>query len=433
MGGPDDRRGPAPRRAPRGGSPGRSPSSSTGRCRTSPASSSRDSTSCATWPSAASGSSAGWGWACRSCRSTRSPAAPRSTRGSWASTHGGRSGRSRPMQPRRSGCTGRSGRSGRARGGSRGRPRRSGRRTRCPAHAERRHPGRPAGVRADGLLAGVASQPAKRRRSPSRRPREVLGVEPEDPVALGMVPTRIIGCGPRKPGRSRWRIAHRRRGSMRIAVRAPGGRAATLARSSVSRPGTSARAAVSSPASLSQRGDLRGLVAFEVSLAAPPAARRSPPCPPSSSARSRGSGSASRAPLSSRPRPDHVVGSTSMSWCWSATDRMRSARPARNPDACGPRMVLPPLNATRSAPASMNRRRFVRGGGSSTHRRGPAGRGDGPSRSKSVTGSPRCSSSALEERPGDRLVDRRLQLVGGRAGRPADLDEPSAGRAYEWS
>ncbi len=41
---------------------------------------------------------------------------------------------------------------------------------------------------------------------------------------------------------------------------------------------------------------------------------------------------------------------------------IRSRRPQRMPEACGPPIALPPLNATRSAPASTKRRRLSAGG-----------------------------------------------------------------------
>src|SRR6187397_1149696 len=46
----------------------------------------------------------------------------------------------------------------------------------------------------------------------------------------------------------------------------------------------------------------------------------------------------------------------------SATARTRSRRPARMPVDCGPRMPLPPLKLTRSAPSRRNLVRFSRGG-----------------------------------------------------------------------
>ncbi len=112
LGRPDDRRGRAPPRASRGRACRQARVRALGAARRARASSSRGSTSCATWPNAASGSSAGWGWACRSSTSTRSPAAPRSTRACSASSRGGRSRRSPPTRPRRSGWPGRPARSG---------------------------------------------------------------------------------------------------------------------------------------------------------------------------------------------------------------------------------------------------------------------------------------------------------------------------------
>src|SRR5580765_7620350 len=46
----------------------------------------------------------------------------------------------------------------------------------------------------------------------------------------------------------------------------------------------------------------------------------------------------------------------------SETARTRSRRPARMPVDCGPRMPLPPLKLTRSAPSRMNFVKFSRGG-----------------------------------------------------------------------
>ena len=47
---------------------------------------------------------------------------------------------------------------------------------------------------------------------------------------------------------------------------------------------------------------------------------------------------------------------------FAAAARMRSARPTSSPVFCGPRMPLPPLRITRSAPVSVQRRRCPTGG-----------------------------------------------------------------------
>ena len=183
-------------------------------------------------------------------------------------------------------------------------------------------------------------------------------------------------------------------------------------RSGRSRPGiprgpAARRSTSSSPARPSRR-PRRG----RRSARARRAARRSPPCRSSSTARSRAAagvastpGLEQGAPGPGRRQDVHVL--------LLEADRQRAgrARPARNPDACGPRIVLPPLNATRSAPAcdeaaQVRPRRQVHRGVDEDRQAVRVGR----RRRTSSIGRPRALGLAVEERARRRRSDRGRHL-----------------------
>ena len=58
----------------------------------------------------------------------------------------------------------------------------------------------------------------------------------------------------------------------------------------------------------------------------------------------------------------HCSKKRSWSRFWSRAEATRSRRPHRMPLPCGPRIALPPLMETRSAPSSRKRQRFRVGG-----------------------------------------------------------------------
>ena len=404
------------------------PSSSTGRCRTSRASSRRDSTSCATWPRAGSRFIGGMGMgmpivsfdtvACsaqvyarllgfdpwRAIRAITSEAA--AALGLHGTVGAIGTGSSRISWP----CPG----------------------IRSPASppcARRATSSRP-GSRCPGRsLAGVAPAPRTRRRSPaprrpggsrrraggSRRPthgpdhdHRVAGLERPDDLGGGSP----IGGGFDADRRSRHRAVGRRHWL------GPGLQTGDLGQ------GGGQLAGKPEPA-----GDLRRLVTFEVSLerhqqpddlllarlhrAPDPVARD----PRQGAALQQAAAGPRRGQhvevlVLERDRPDEVRPAGKEPRCLRAADGLATAERDK-------------VGAGGDEPAEI-----VRG---EVHRTVDQHRQAVSVRDRDRVGQrqPGWLLVGLEEHPGDPAVDRALQLGGARAGRPAHLDEPCAGRAHE--